>query len=221
MRVREHARVEDVPGFDSGLEPPRRAHRERAERRQIEVPAARTVELIARGVAEADAGGLRERARVEPGAVGADLARDVIGPDQVGQVRVPRVAGVVARRVQAAAVRDHRERGATEGAKRPVDLPIGGKRLADAAVPVAALPRQRVDEAELKIVSAIKPCRPVVPPQFAWRVEAQRGRAVTVVTAFIHRLRQRVGALERKAMRHALAERHLHRVVARAQTVSP
>src|SRR5437773_4924210 len=52
LRVREHARVEDVPGFDSGLEPARPAHRERAERRQIEVPAARAVELIPGGVAE-------------------------------------------------------------------------------------------------------------------------------------------------------------------------
>src|SRR5204863_9739626 len=64
-----------------------------------------------------------------------------------------------------------------------------------------------------------EPGRSIVAIQLARRVEPQRGGAVGV--ALVHRLRQRVRPFERDAVRHALVERDLHRVVTRLQTLSP
>src|SRR6185295_10395925 len=102
-RVGEHRDVEDVAGFDSRFEPLRTAHRERAEHRQVEVLAARPVELVAKRVAEADAGWLSERGGVEPGTFSADLVRRGEVADEVRDL-------LVARRVQGCAIRVDPER---------------------------------------------------------------------------------------------------------------
>src|SRR5262249_60686607 len=78
LRIGEDPRIEEISDLESCFELSLAAHRERSEYRQVEVPAAGAVELIARRVAEADAGRLRERARVEPRAVAADVTGDVV-----------------------------------------------------------------------------------------------------------------------------------------------
>src|SRR6185295_12093160 len=98
-RVGEHRDVEDVAGFESL----RTAHRERAEHRQVEVLAARSVELVAKRVAELDAGWLSERGGVEPGTFSPDLVRRGEVADEVRDL-------LVARRIQGCAIRVDPER---------------------------------------------------------------------------------------------------------------
>src|SRR5262245_58710696 len=66
VRVGIQRVVEDVAGFHPELRLPRAAHRELPEDREVQVVPAGAVELVAPRVAEAHAGRLRERARVEP-----------------------------------------------------------------------------------------------------------------------------------------------------------
>src|SRR5262249_1754430 len=88
VRIGVERMVEDVARFHPRLDPALSANRERAEEREVEVVAARPVELVAAGVAEAHAGRLRERRRIEPLAGGADVAEDVEAADQAGTLRV-------------------------------------------------------------------------------------------------------------------------------------
>src|SRR6185312_11963874 len=109
--------VQDIARFHPCLDPALSANRERAEEREVEVVAARPVELVAAGVAEAYAGRLRERRRIEPLAGGADIAEDVEAADQVGHL-------LVARSIEHGAVGSDRERIAGEGREHAVDLPV-------------------------------------------------------------------------------------------------
>ena len=212
LRVGEDRNVQDVPGFDSKLELLLPAHRERAERRQIEAVAAGAVELVACRVAEFDPGRLRKLGRIEPRAVRADLVDDLEGPSEVCQLGV-------ARRVQYRAAARHRERVAAERAEDAVDLPVADDRFRGVAVAVVALPRQLVHEAKLQVVPAVEPGRRPVAPEFAGCVPRERRPAVVV--AFVHRFAERVRALAHEPVREGLVERDLQRVVLRFQTHTP
>src|SRR5205814_1653422 len=110
------------------------AHREEPENGQVEVVAARAVELIAADVAEGDSGRLSERARIEPGPVRRDIAAHLPRPDQIR--RLP-----VARRVHARRARREVDRRTAEGREDAVDLPVVDDRLGQAAMPAITLPR--------------------------------------------------------------------------------
>src|SRR5690606_22559028 len=140
-------RVRQVERLRPELEFPRAAELEAAEHRQVDAPLARTAERVASAVAEADALGLRERRRVEPGAVAADVAQLVVLADLIGGL-------LVARHVQHGAVGGHREGHAGVGGEDAVELPVAREEAAD---PLAVAPEgQLVDRAELEDV------RPVV-----------------------------------------------------------
>src|SRR5437867_168838 len=80
--------VEDVPGFQPELNPPRAADREHAEDREVEVVSARPAELIAARRSETHAGRLAERVRVEPRAGRADLAHYAVCAIEVCRLRI-------------------------------------------------------------------------------------------------------------------------------------
>ena len=114
----------------------------------------------------------------------------------------------------------HRERVAAERRQHAVDLPVADDRLRDVVVAAAvALPGQRIDEAQLEVVPAIEAGRRPVAAQLARRVPGQRRAAVVV--ALVHRLAERVGALEQQAVRERLVERDLQRLVVGLQPIAP
>ena len=73
-RVAEVRLIRDIGRFEAGLDATPSAQGERAEDREVEVPAARAAELIRPRVPEANAVGLRPRARIEVVAGRADGA---------------------------------------------------------------------------------------------------------------------------------------------------
>src|SRR5439155_15647098 len=90
LRVAEYSGVEDVPDLNARFQPPLTAYREDAEHQQVEVVAAGTIELVSFRVAEANAGRLHERARIEEISVWRHVAEDRVGADQIGRLLVAR-----------------------------------------------------------------------------------------------------------------------------------
>ena len=131
--------------------------------------AARSIELVAAGVAEADAGRLRECGRVEPRPCRADLVGDRVVAGEVREVCVGCWALLLAM---------CRWRRAIIVNGLPLNAPYTpficqslARALPMPPYPLLALPRQRVDEPELQVVPAIEAGRAPVAPQLARRVE--------------------------------------------------
>src|SRR5262249_48627207 len=136
LRVLEYAAVEQVSDFDARFQPSLTAYREDPEHRQIEVVAARSVELVAPGVAEPNTRRLRKRARIEIRAVRSDVVKHGVGTVQVRRLLV---AGRIDR---CAVVGGHRKWLAGERREHSVELPIARQRVRNAAVAAAfTLPR--------------------------------------------------------------------------------
>src|SRR5262249_54696064 len=150
--------------------PPLTPQREESEEGQIEVVPAGTVELVASRVAKADPGRLCELRYVKPRSIRSDIARQVVGADQICRIISVVRAETVVRRVQTRATRGHRERSAAERRKDTVDLPVVCEGFREAPVFPRALPRQGIDEPELEVVAAIEARRRPVAIQFARRV---------------------------------------------------
>ena len=102
VRVAKDRNVQDVRRVDPGLEMPLPAHRERAEHGEIEVLAARPVELVSPRVAEANAG--YDRARIELGRREALAGSGAVSGDELSASRAAFATARAARALASAGV---------------------------------------------------------------------------------------------------------------------
>ena len=98
-------------------------------------------------------------------------------------------------------------RRAAERAERAIQLPVAEDRLRQTLVAAGALPRERIREADLEVMGAVEAGQRPVAVLLERVLPGQTGPPIVV--RLVHRLAERVGALEHEALRERLVERDL------------